>query len=266
MKFITLIIGLGIVLAFNACQKVIDVDLNDADKKMIIEANFNATDSVVTVKVSYTSSFFDTYVPSTVDDAVVSITDGNGNTLAIPSIGTGQYTLENYIPTEGMTYTINVSHDGVTYSAQSELKPALTMEVPRTEFFELGFFGEDGGYLVFFKFQDPQGIGNYYNVITTANDTIYNKANELVLGDDELTDGNLVERPVFFGYYEVGDTVSFELQAINKKVYDYYVELQTIAGGQSSAAPANPTYFWSNKALGYFSAYYYTKNGVKITE
>lgn len=266
MKFMTLIIGLGIILAFNSCQKVIDVDLNDASEKIVIEANYNATDSVVIVNVSYTSSFFDTYTPSLVNDAFITITDGLGITTTIPSIGNGKYQLSNYIPTEGMTYTISVTHNSVTYVGLSELKPALTMLEPRTEFLEVGFFGEEGGYLVFFKFQDPLGIGNYYNVITTANDTIYNKANELVLGDDELTDGNLVERPVFFGYYEVGDTVSFELQAINKEVYDYYVELQTIAGGQSSAAPANPTYFWSNDALGYFSAYYYTKNGVKITE
>jgi len=119
---------------------------------------------------------------------------------------------------------------------------------------------------VFFKFQDPIGQGNYYNVIFKANDTLYNKAEELILGDDDLTDGNLIERPIFQDYYDVGDTISFELQAINKNVYDYYSELQTIAGGQSSAAPANPTYYWSNKALGYFSAYYYTKNGIKIVE
>lgn len=266
MQKYSYLLAIGILVLIASCQKVIDVDLNSADPKMVIEANFNATDSIVNVKVSYTANYFGSTSPTNVDDALVTITDGNGINLAIPLVGNGMYTLNNYIPTSGMTYTISVTHDGQTYTSTSLLSPQLDMQVPRTEFFDVGFFGEEGGYLVFFKFQDPVGLGNYYNVIFKANDTLYNKVPDFILGDDELTDGNLIERPIFQDYYEVGDTISFELQAINKSVYDYYTELQTIAGGQSSAAPANPTYYWSNKALGYFSAYYYTKNGIKIVE
>ncbi len=266
MNTIKLLIGLTLMLAFGSCQKVIDVDLNDADPKIVIEANFRATDSTVIVKVSYTSSFFDAYSQNTVNDAVVIITDGNGVNTVIPTIGSGNYSIAGYIPTEGMTYSISVTHDGTTYSATSKLSSPLTMLVPRADFYDQGFFGEDGGYLVFFSFNDPVGLGNYYNVIYRANDTLYNKVSEFVIGDDKLTDGNLVERPIFQDYYVVGDTISFELQAINKRVYDYYNELQSIAGGQSSAAPANPTFFWSNKGLGYFSAYYSSENGIRIAE
>lgn len=265
MNYITLLICLSSMLIFGSCQKVIDVDLNDADAKIVIEANFQASDSLVNVKVSYTSSYFDAYSQNTVDNAVVIITDGNGVNTVVPSIGNGNYSVSNYNPTAGMTYSISVSHDGTTYTSTSKLESALTMLAPRAVFFEQGFFGEEGGYLVFFKFNDPVGKGNYYNVIYRANDTLYNQVQDFVLGDDDLTDGNLIERPIF-EYFEVGDTVSFELQAINKRVYDYYIELQTIAGGQSSAAPANPYYFWSNKGLGYFSAYFSSENGIKIVE
>lgn len=265
MKAFKLLIALSLILVAGACQKVIDVDLNDADPKIVIEANFNGTDSTVIVKVSYTSSFFDEFNQNIVNNAVVTITDGNGISTGIPSSGNGMYELSNYIPTQGMTYTINVTHDGTTYSATSKLNAPLTLLEPTTEFYEQGFFGEEGGYLVFFTFNDPVGLGNYYNVIYRANDTLYNKVQDFVLGDDELTDGNFIERPIF-DYFEVGDSISFELQAIDKRVYDYYSELQTIAGGQSSAAPANPYFFWSNQGLGYFSAYYSNERGITIVE
>lgn len=265
MKAMKLLIGLSFLIILGSCQKVIDVDLNESDPKIVIEANFSASDSVVSVIVSYTSSYFNEYSQNTVDNAVVIITDGNGATTVIPSVGNGEYSISNYIPTEGMTYSISVSHDGSTYTSSSKLNAPLAMLVPRSEFYEQGFFTEEGGYLIFFKFNDPVGKGNYYNVIYRANDTLYNQVQDFVLGDDDLTDGNLIERPVF-EYYKVNDTISFELQAIDKKVYDYYSELQTIAGGQSSAAPANPKYFWTNNGLGYFSAYFSSENGIRVTE
>lgn len=265
MKAFKLLIALSLILLAGSCQKVIDVDLNNADPKIVIEANYNGTDSTVVVKVSYTSSFFDEFNQNTVDNAVVTITDGNGISTGIPSVGSGKYELANYIPTLGMTYTISVHHDGTSYSATSKLNTPLTMLEPTVEFFEQGFFGEEGGYFVYFTFNDPVGQGNYYNVIYRANDTLYNKVQNFILGDDVFTDGNLIERPIF-DYFEVGDSISFELQAIDKKVFDYYTELQTIAGGQSSAAPANPYFFWSNQGLGYFSAYYSSENGIKIVE
>lgn len=265
MKAFKILIALSLIILTGSCQKVIDVDLNDSDPKIVIEANFNGTDSTVAVIVSYTSSFFDEYNQNTVSNAVVTITDGNGVNTVIPFSGNGSYELSNYTPTLGMTYTINVTHDGTTYSASSKLNSPLTLLVPSYEFLEQGFFGEEGGYLVYFRFDDPPGLGNYYNVIYRANDTLYNQVQNFVLGNDELTDGNLIERPIF-DYFDPNDTISFEIQAIDKKVYDYYTELQTIAGGQSSAAPANPYFFWSNQGLGYFSAYYSHENGVKIVE
>jgi hypothetical protein len=257
---------LGILFSLGSCQKIIDVDLNDAAKKIVLEANFNASDSIVHVKVSYTSSFFDTYVPSIVNDAIVTITDHLGNTTSIPSIGNGKYQINGYAPTPGATYLINVSHDGTTYTGSSTLMNKLELLDPTATLYNQGFFGEPGGYLVSFRFQDPPGLGNYYKIIVQANDSVYDKPDEVILGDDFLTDGNLLERPIFTNYYTVGDTITFEIQAITDRVYDYYTELQTIAGSQSSSAPANPTSLWTNTALGYFSAYYNSKKGIRITE
>lgn len=248
-------------MSITSCQKVIDVDLNDSDPKVVIEANFIATDSIVQVKVSKTSSYFDPYEVSTINNAVIEIIDGNGVSTIIPNIGDGMYELSGYIPMYGTTYTMNVTLDGVLYSSTSELLQPLVMEVPSYEFVEESLFNEEG-YLVFFRFQDPQGLGNCYKVIYQKNDTLYNKLEEMTFGDDELTDGNLIERPIF-ETFQIGDTVGFELQSINPKMYSYYTQLLSNTNG-NSAAPANPDYVWTNEALGYFSAYGYSKNGAVI--
>ncbi len=258
---------IGLLGAFaTSCQKVIDVDLNEANPRIVIEARYNATDELITATISYTGSFFGTDDPTLVNDASVLIMDGNGSTTTVPSVGNGKYELAGYASTIGMTYTLQVIHNGTTYTASSTLMPTLVQETPTYEYYDSGFFGEDGGYLVSFLFQDPVGLGNCYKVILTGNDTTYNKLDEILIGDDALTDGNIIERPAF-EFFQPGDTVSFEVQSIDQPIYDYYNELLTLAGGGgNSAAPANPTYYWTNEALGYFSAYTYSKNGVLIVE
>lgn len=264
MKNLWILIAL-VTVGFTSCQKVIDVDLNDADPKIVIEATYNGTDSLVHVKVSYTASFFDDSEPTLVNDASVMITDGNGTSTIVPTIGNGMYELPAYAPSIGTTYTVTVIHNGTTYTATSTLMPTLVQQTPIFDFYESGFFGEDGGYLVSCVYQDPSGLGNCYKAILTANDTVYDALNEILIGDDLLTDGNLIERPAI-QFFQAGDTISYELQSIDQGVYEYYNELLTLAGGQQSAAPANPTYYWTNEALGYFSAYTYSKNGVTIVE
>jgi len=93
-----------IVLA-TSCQKVIDVDLNESSKVIVIEGNFTAQDSTVRVKISLTSSYFNSDPSMTVDNALVSITDGNGVVSVVPSIGNGVYELTSYDPTFDMEYT-----------------------------------------------------------------------------------------------------------------------------------------------------------------
>lgn len=261
MKYL---IFITLTLSLFACQKVIDVDLNDSDPQYVIVANYNASDSTVHVKTSKTSNFFSAENPSNIDNASITIYDANGIGTIIPSIGNGEYQLSNYVPNFLTTYSMVVSIDGQQFESSCYLSASVPQEDPYYEYFAQGFFGESGGNLVFFTFFDPVGLGNNYKVVVTVNDTTYNQVDEITLGDDQLTDGNLTARPALFRYFQPGDTINIELQMISKSILDYYTELQTIAGGQNGAAPANPEYYWTNKGLGYFSAYSSTKKGVLI--
>lgn len=250
-----LLLFISIIALTASCTKVIDVDLNDADPKFVMEANYTAEDSTVRVQLSLTTSYFDNDPQTAVDNLVVIITDHLGNPTQVPFIGNGNYELTNYIPIFNTDYTMTVQYNGTTYTATSRMNPPVPLEPITYEYYP-SFFGLEAGYLTYLRFNDPPGIANNYIIAMSVNHVEETKLTDLYLQDDDYSDGNLVERPLFREeFFQVGDTVGMELRCVDRGVYDYFSEILSIAGGQSSAAPANPKSNWDNKGLGYFSAY-----------
>jgi hypothetical protein len=72
----------------------------------------------------------------------------------------------------------------------------------------------------------------------------------------------------------IGDLIRVELMSIDKAAYDFYLTANSVnaSGGNgrgpssTSAAPTNPVTNWSNKALGYFSAYRTSKSEIVLSE
>tara|TARA_Y100000385_G_C13107844_1_gene649506 strand:- start:1957 stop:2745 length:789 start_codon:yes stop_codon:yes gene_type:complete len=260
-KLSVLILG---ILLITSCRKVIDVDLNEANSVTVIEGNFSAEDSTVRVSVTQTANFFSNDEQPSIDDATVTITDYLGTVTAVPFLGNGNYELANYIPTFGTDYTITVIAAGATHIATSTMHEAVVQSPIYYEYTD-GFFGSDPGYIAFLSYQDPAEEGNYTISYVTVNDTTQIELDDILLNDDNLTNGNLVLRPIFPNLFEVGDSLHLELRTVSENVYDYYTELQSLTD-PSSAAPANPDFQWTNKAFGYFSAYSSSRQGTTIVE
>ena len=255
MKNIFYLFAITSVLA--SCQKVINVDLNESNPTPVIEGNYTTEDSTVRVKLSLTSSYFNSETSNFINDATVNITDGSGLISNIPSTGNGMYELHNYIPNFNTTYTLSASYNGITYSAQCDLSDTVSLGEITYEY-NPGFFGSNPGYLVFLNFNDPINISNYYQVVLSLNGVELNALNETFTQDDILSDGNPISRPLFGeDFFQIEDTVGMELRSIDQDIYYYLNEAYIIVGSNSagSAAPANPTSNWDNNALGYFSAY-----------
>ena len=135
-----------IFAALISCQKEIDVDLNDADPKVVIEANYIGTDSLVRVRVTQTSSYFDSNPSPVIDNAVVSIIDQSGTPTDIPPIGNGYYELANYIPNYNTTYTLNIQTADLTvYTAQCYLPSPVQLQPIVEQYFPPAFSAEMEG-------------------------------------------------------------------------------------------------------------------------
>jgi len=256
LKFARILILPLLLLQFS-CEEVIEIDLEDAESQLVIEAKLQEGSQDFTVLISRTSSYFDSALPETVETAAVSLQDDQGNSLSIPHAGNGVYSAA-VTGVAGNFYTLRVTEGENTYEAVSYLPQAVNLLGLEPQFSEATPF-TDEGYLLFMRFEDPAGTDNYYRVLHRVNGVLQNAADDLQVSNDDLFDGGSARLPLFQKIFTSGDSVEVELLHFDEASYDYFNSLTDIVSqgggpGGASAAPGNPTSNWTGGCLGYFSA------------
>ncbi|MFN5622054.1 MAG: DUF4249 family protein, partial [Flavobacteriales bacterium] len=235
-----------VVLSLSSCQDVIDIELRDADRKYVIEGSVvQGVDSVV-VRVSRTTSFFDTAGPEAIADAVVKLTLADGTDRVLEHVAEGYYKVMGISTTSNATYRLNVQVDGETFTASAFMPEPVAIDSltfrPVQNFFGPPPQGPPK-FNVFLNFQDPASR-NYYRAVYTRNGNAQDKLGDIQLFDDELTNGNYIEIPIFNQEYKLGDTAYVALQTMDVEVYTFLETFVSAAsadaGSPFSAAPDNP--------------------------
>lgn len=223
-KVLLLIILLGISIS---CEEVIQVDLNESDPKLVIEATINLLEdgtSDAFVKITRSFPYFDEEVPY-VSNAEVSITDDLGAVFQFTYQDNGIY-ISDLIPQYGRTYALEVRYEGDTFTASQRMFPVASLDfVEQTN--DGGFSGEEIELKAFFI--DPVNDQNFYFFEALSDkgslrDTFY----------DEFFDGNL-----FFGFYSnedliVGDEVIFNLYGVDESFYNFMFTLLQQTGSNNN--------------------------------
>jgi hypothetical protein len=245
------------VTLFSACEKVIDVELEESDKQIVIEANINEGKQDFTVKISKTAPYFDSSIPESIENAVVNLTDDANNSFSIPHTNNGIYRTD-VTGIANRTYTLHVAIEGTNYMATSFMPEKVEIDSVYSEY-EAAFGPHEAGHTVYFRYSDPELVPNYYRVVHYLNGEKQNTSEDLQVFDDKLNDGNSPEMPLIMKVFQPGDTVQVELIHFDLASYDYFITLGEIVDamgrGGGEAAPANPITNWSGGILGYFSAY-----------
>ena len=247
----------GVVL-FASCTKVIDIDLNSSDPQIVVEAKISddaadKTEVRLTKSVNFSES--NTFPP--VKNAFVTILDKTDNKIdTLKEITEGSYQSSKLTGKTGHTYllTIKTGDKTITSTASIPRKVPLTDIETRPQ----TLFGQTS-YQAIPRFVDPQGIGDNYRFIMSVN----GKAkNQIFVTNDELSDGAPNGRPLFIGagdtdFIKIGDTLTLEMQCIDKGVYAYFNSLEDGGGGPGGGTtPVNPlTNIQGTGVLGYFSAH-----------
>lgn len=258
-----------LLIALTSCEKVIDVDLNTADPKTVVDASLCAQDSIHVIFISESGRFTDAQGLARVTGAAVVLSDQNGTEGTFTELDSGIYYLQNYPLLDGNTYDLSVTNGDEVITASSFLNPAITID---SIFFEEDQFGGGGGpggeeeeqaYRTRILFQDPANVVNYYRVVLTVNDTV---DRNFVALDDDLTNGNVRNFPYFFREVYEGDEVDAELWTIDRSGFDYFTTMQDISsdGGFASATPYNPISNLSS-GLGNFVVYNRTEISGTVT-
>ncbi|UTW65787.1 DUF4249 domain-containing protein [bacterium SCSIO 12643] len=249
-RFIILAIS---VWALSSCEKVIDIELNEEDRQIVIEARLRSGDHPFEVKINKTTGYFSSETPIQVMNAFVELKDEDGNTYSIPHVGEGRY-VKQINAEENKQYTLTVVAEGQTYKASSFMKsPVPLLGLAST--YEEETSNTEAHYRVKYNFTDPADQENWYRIRNYVDGVEQREVEDLVVLSDENFNGQNRTRTLRNGRYYPGEEVTIELVHIEEAAFEYYSSLQDIVGGGFSAgvaAPGNPTTNWSDKALGSF--------------
>lgn len=249
--------------ALFSCQKVIKVDLNSTDPRIVIDANITDEPGPYFVKLTKTINFDQSNVFPPVTGATVTVSDDAGNTETLTEATPGIYQTSTTTGVAGRTYTLSVTASGKTYTSTSKLYPAIPVD---SLGIQKSFFGTTRNIRAYFT--DPAGIKNWYRLVQIVNDSA---GKDIYITNDILRDGRQMDEILFMDNDNVedslqaGDSVTIALQAIDEGAYNYFRTLQTITqGGDPGSTPANPQSNMSNGALGYFSTYSVRRRSIII--
>lgn len=244
-----------IVLLTVACEKVIDVPLNESDRRIVIEAVGRSFDNQSYILLSRSGSVYDDSGFEKLSGASVTITDQSGEvtTFTEDILEPGRYVAPAFTVTENNTYDLLIEVDGETLSAQS--KSFSTPEIDSLSFIDASGFGgeQDTSYLVFYSFTDHPDETNFYRIRPFVNGKI---DNNFYLTDDKLSNGQQITAPIFGTDVGPGDTVLIELLSMDAATFKYLSTLSsTLSSGDFGAAPANPVSNIEGDGIGYFGVY-----------
>jgi len=233
----TTILLLAIVLT--SCEDVIDVPVQTAATRLVIEASLDwekgTAGNEQSINLRRSTAFFDTSSTTAATGASVMVTnDTSGETFVFTDRNNGEYTTTEFVPMIGQSYTMEVIYNGETYRANETLNAVPEI----TDLFqdrEDGFNDEELELHVVFT--DPPEEGNSYLFIFQKKGELLP---ELEVGYDEFVNGNEID-----WWYELeddedtdrdetlkpGDVVDIEMYGISEAYKDYMEILIDQIGG-----------------------------------
>lgn len=240
MKIVRKIILVIIGLFLTGCEDVINVDLDTAAPRLVIDASIdwikNTSGSEQKIKLSTTTGYYSEEFP-TVSGATIVVTNTASiafNFIEIPN--TGEYICTNFEPVIGETYTLTITLNGETYTAAETLISAPDIEETIEQNNEGSISGDEVE--ITYYYQDNPGQENYYLNRILSPRVAYP---EFEVEDDQYTQGNLMSESYSHEDLQPGDILSIRLYGISKRYHEYFSKLLLASGNDGSPFPTTPT-------------------------
>lgn len=248
------------ILGLTGCTKVIDINLNEANPKIVVEASITDEPGPYYVKLTETVNFSSSNTYPAVQGAFVTLSDNVGSKDTLIEVSPGIYQTKTIQGLSGRTYTLAINANGKLISAISTMPSPVNLD--SITYLKSSFGNGPGNttdteYVPIPRFIDPISFGNCYRFIRTVNDTL---DKTFYIDNDNLINGLQYQRPLFGGDIQCryGDSLVFEMQCIDRSTYDYFNSLNASLGQGpgGGTTPANPvSNIQGSEALGYFSAH-----------
>jgi len=238
MKTLKKIILVVIVIIFASCSDVVDVEVQEGPKRLVVEASLDwekgSEGNVQTIRLRESTPFFSTNTNTEVTGASVVVTnEGSGASYNFEDQGNGEYLTTNFEPVLEQKYTLRIEYNGEIYTATE----TMTAVTDITSVFQGRKEGFDDELLeVHVVFTDPEVEGNNYLFKFQREGDLLP---DLETAKDEFLNGNEID-----WWYEIdedddteiepfkpGDVVDIEMYGISKAYYDYIKILISQLGG-----------------------------------
>ncbi|MCK5847518.1 MAG: DUF4249 domain-containing protein [Bacteroidales bacterium] len=238
------IIYLSILVILASCTKVIDVDLNEADPKIVVDAYIQDYEDVnsiqkVFVKLSRSSSVFEDNTIDVIENQTIYAINESGNRFKLD--WHADSALQNYSAIinnadKSTNWSIETTIEGIDITAETSIPNFVGLDsIVATK---LPFGPPKEGLSVICFFNDIAGEANNYRFRIFVNGT---NMGGLYITRDDAFDGEQIAYPFMHTEVQIGDTVRVDLLSIDEFSLDYYkVFAMTNGGGGFSAAPGNP--------------------------
>lgn len=273
------------LLAFTSCEKAITFTPASQDPKLVVEGIIEQGE-YPTVYLTTSLDFFNTISPealkgSFVRNAEITISNGTSTeTLKEYQVRVSGDTLLYYYSVDttngregmrgenGKAYQLKIKSNGQEYAANTTI-PYPIKTIDSLYYYESVNPLDTNKVVLFGRFNDPPGLGNYIRYFTNVNGGLYLPGLNSVY-DDQIVDGKKynvqIERGVnrneeidfeTYSYFSRGDIISVKFCNIDKAVFDFWrtMEYSYSSIGNPFSSPTKVMGNISNGALGYFGGY-----------
>ncbi|MEY8760642.1 DUF4249 domain-containing protein [Chryseobacterium tongliaoense] len=222
-----------------SCTKVIEVDLETAEPKLVIDASIDwvkgTTGNEQKVRLSTTTGYYSTIFP-TVSGADIVITNSANTVFSFTeNPSTGEYICSDFHPVIGETYTLKVVLNGEIYTATETFIGVPDIENTIEQSNSGGFGGDEVE--IKYYYQDNGSQENYYlhRIVSPVSTFPDYKAQ-----DDENSQGNLMQEYFSDKDLKAGDMVNIRLYGISRRYYDYFRKLLAASGADAGPFQTTP--------------------------
>lgn len=245
-----------------SCEEVIDINLNDTAPGLVAEANIRLYQPC-TVRLSYTSNYFDTLHSVVEENAIITISDSEERSEVLTYQGDGLYRGETVNGLPGHTFTLTISSGNNEYLARSSLFSQPELIELEYEELDIPHQLEETIYTVKCVMVDDIYNENYYLFRYFRNGVLLN--DYFSTYSDRFIDEDTVVYNDFRLDFYMGDTVRVELHSIDREVYNYFNLMNDMLfSAMTSSTPFNPASNFSNGLIGYFMASSYDSESIII--
>lgn len=235
-KPIIFFITLFTALVFTSCEEVIDVDLNTAAPRLVVDAALQwekgTSGNNQRIKLSTTTGFFNQVIP-TVSGATVFVENSSGTIFPFEEtvVNSGEYLCSNFVPELNETYTLTIVNNGITYTATEKLIPVPIVD--KIEQKDDAGFG--GGNIEIKFFYTDNGLTNDFYLFRTKLSTF--TIPEYSVSRDDFYQGNQLFSIYSNEDIKSGDEIDFTINGISEGYFNYMQVLLSIAGSASGGGP-----------------------------